>query len=159
MHGDTEPLVLHHHAWNVIELLGQFSCRLGQYRDACRCLLVLVMLIVWSSQLETMTARVPDAGQANPLPHVSQVSTGQDRHRTLGAQRRQRVGRTVRQLGGVGILDDLGERAVEIEEHRGLPFADQAQGLQPVGQLGHPPVSGADHDVGQIADHRVGAAD
>ena len=99
MHGDTEPLVLHHHAWNVIELLGQFSCRLGQYRDACRCFLVLVVLIVWSSQLETMTARVPDAGQADPLPHVGQVSTGQDRHRTLGAQRRQRVGRAVRQPG------------------------------------------------------------
>ena len=158
MHGHTESFVLHDDTGNVAELIGQLGGRLRQHGDAGRGLGVLVVLAVGSGQLEAMTARVPEAGQADPLAHVGQVSTAQDRYRTVSAQRRQRLGRAVGQPRGVGVVDDLGQRSVEIEEHRGLPCRRQVQSLQAVGQFGHPAIPGADVDVVHVRDHGVGVA-
>ena len=117
----------------------------------CRRLRVLVVSAVGPGQLETMTARVPDAGQADPLSDVGQI-TPADRiatgHRALSDVSASAAPSASRAESG--FFDDLGERAVEVEEHRGLPFGRQAQGLQSVGQLGHPPVAGTDHDVAQV---------
>ncbi|CKV15145.1 Uncharacterised protein [Mycobacterium tuberculosis] len=74
-----------------------------------------------------MAAGIPDAGQTHPLCHVGQVAATEHRDRTARGQLLQCLQGTGGEPGRVGILDNVGQRAVEVEEHRGLP-GDQAVG-------------------------------
>ena len=100
------------------------------------------------------------SGHADAVADVRQIAAAQDGD---GAQRRQvlqRLGRAVDERGRIGIRDDLGQGAVEVEAHERLPAADDADqltvGVQRVRQLRHPLVAGAHGDVGEVGDHDIG---
>ena len=61
-----------------------------------------------------------------------------------------------------GLVDDVRERAVEVEEQRRAARRDHACDLaeraQRVGKRRHPPVDGPHGHVGELADHHVGTA-
>ena len=144
VHSDAESLVLQGDTGNRPELVAQLGRRLFQHRYGRRRLVVLVVCPVGRGQLESVAAGVPDAGQPDALGHVGQVAPGQYRDRTPRRQLLQRVRRARGGHGRVGIVDDVRQRAVEVEEHRRLPGGEtvgEAERLQCVGQLGHAAVA------------------
>ena len=100
-------------------------------------------------------------GRPTRSAHVGEVTAGQHRDWTTRGQLPQCLARARGERGRVRIIDDVGQRAVEVEEQRrpsGGEAVDQAERLQRVGQLGHPLVARAHGDVAQIGDNRIGAA-
>ena len=101
-------------------------------------------------------------GQADPVADVCQIAAAQYRDRALRRQVLQGLGRAVDERGRIGIRDDLGQRAVEVETHERLSAIDDADqlaiGVQRVRQLRHAFVTGAHRDIGEVGNHHVGAA-
>ena len=161
VHRDREPLVLHHDSGDV-ECLGELGRGPLQHRHRRRRGLVLVMAAVRADHLEPVAARVPQAGNADAAVDVGEIAAGEDGDRVKRGQRLQRLVSARDQGGRGGVVDDLRQGAVEVEEQHRPSRRDhtgqQAERQQGVGQLRHPAVDGADGDVGELADHDVGAA-
>ena len=162
MDGDRETFVLHHRPRDIAEGIGEFAGRPRQDIDGARGDGVLVVRAVGREQLEAVAARVPQAVDVHPVAYVAQVATADDPDGALRGERAQRVGAALDEGRGVGLVDDLRQRAVEVEEHRGPTAGHQllelAVDLLGVGDGRHGGAAGAHRDPGQIGHHGVGAA-
>ncbi len=162
VHRDGEALVLDPHAGKRGKAVAQLGGCALEDRDERGGLLVAVIRAVRSRQFEPVAARVPEAGDADPVADVGEVATTQDGHRTHPGDVLQRLGGAVDQPGRVGIRDDGGQRPVVVQEQHRLPGAGDADQLavggQRVREFRDPPVPGADGDVGQLGEHDVGTA-
>ena len=160
VHGDGIPLVLHCHPGNRGKLTGELLGGIFKNRNRLGGSLIAVMDAVWPHHLEAMATGVPQPGNAHPGLHVGQVATGEHRNRIPRCQLPQRLLCAGHRDGRGGVVDDLRQRAVEVEEERRPTrcqhAGDLAEGQQGVGQPRHRPIDGAQGDLGQIADNRVG---
>ena len=95
--------------------------RLLEHRYGGRGGVVLVVCSVGCGQLETVAAGIPDAGQADAPGHVGEVTAGQHRDRTTRRQLPQCLGPRPGRAWRYRVIDDVGQRAVEVEEQR-RPF-------------------------------------
>ena len=94
---------------------------------------------IGSDQLEAVAAGVPHSGYPDPVPDIRQITATQYGDRALRRQVLQGLRRAVDERGGIGIRDDLGQGAIEVEAHKRLTAGDNADqltvGVQRVGQL------------------------
>ena len=141
-------------------MFGQFIRRAPEHVDGLRGSLVAVIGPIGGDHLEAVTAGVPQASYADPGSDIGQIAPRQHPHRVTGSQRSQCFGRPVHQGGLIGLVDDLRQRAVEVEEQC-RPVRTQhpdqlVERCERVGQGGHPPVDVPHRDFGQVADNCVG---
>ncbi len=123
---------------------------------------ILVVAAIRCDQFEAVAAREPQSVDVDPVADIGQVAAADHRYRALCCQRSQRFGGTVDQCCGVRVLDDVGQRAVEVEEHHGSPgrhqFFQLAVDLQGIGDGRHGGVTASHRDLSEVGNHGVGSA-
>ena len=161
VHRDCIPLVFHRHSNIGTKMFGELSCGALEYRNGLRGSLITVICPVRAENLEAVTARVPQARNADPIDDVGEIAAGQHRHRVERGERAQRLGGPIHQGGGPGLVDDRRQGAIEVEEERGPAHCqhsvDVSGASQCVWQAGHPAVDVVDRHPRRLTDYRVGS--
>ena len=160
VHRDCVPLVFHRHSNISTKMFGELGCGALEYRNSLRGSLIAVICPVRAENLEAVTARVPQARNADPIDDVGEIAAGQHRHRVERREGAQGLGGPVHQGGGPGLVDDRRQGAIEVEEERGPArchhCVDVSGACQCVWQAGHPAVDGVDRDLRRVTHYRVG---
>ena len=161
MDRDGKSLVFHPRSLDVGERLTQLGGGALEHRHGRGGVVVLAVAAVGRDRLEAVAAGVPEVGHTHPVPDVGEVAAGQDRDGAPFGQAGESLGGAVDQPRGVGVSDDRGQRAVEVEaDRRAMTTQDSGDvgiGFERIRYLRHPPVTGANPDSVEIVDHHIGA--
>jgi len=161
MNGDGETLGFHQNAGHVGQAVPEGDGDPPEVGHRTIGGLVPVVRAVRTHELEAVVTRVPEAGHADPCLQVGHIAAADHADRAVSGEPGEFVRRAVDEGGRTGIVHEVGEGAVEVQEHGVAAGAQHGgrlvPGCQRVRDLRQPAVVGARFDRGPR--HRPGSDD